>query len=44
MLYLLSNQREGNKMFQVIKNLLIDSTSSVMSAVMVVGLLAMFVG
>lgn len=44
MLYLLSNQREGNKMFQVIKNFLIDSTSSVMSAVMVVGLLAMFVG
>lgn len=31
-------------MFQVIKNLLIDTTSSVMSAVMVVGLLAMFVG
>lgn len=31
-------------MFQVIKNLLIDATSTLMSAVMVAGLIVMFVG
>lgn len=31
-------------MFQTVKNLLIDATSTLMSAVMVVGLFIMFVG
>lgn len=31
-------------MFQTVKNLLIDATSTLMSAVMFAGLIAMFVG